>query len=68
MIFLIAGMMAMPANMEEANAESETTPQIKKSKNGICHPKGGTYYKRTKTFTPYPNMDACLQSRNSKPQ
>ncbi len=27
-------------------------PPVKKSRNGICHPQGGTYYSRTKHYTP----------------
>ncbi len=27
---------------------SAADPPVKKSNNNICHPKGGTYYKRTK--------------------
>ncbi|UNP89559.1 hypothetical protein MNZ22_03945 [Aeromonas encheleia] len=25
-------------------------PPVKKSRNGICHPQGGTYYSRTKHY------------------
>lgn len=47
---------------------SEQQPQVKKSKSGICHPIGGTYYKRTKKFTAYSTMAACLKSGGRKPK
>ncbi|OYD24767.1 hypothetical protein B6S09_08860 [Oceanimonas baumannii] len=37
-------------------------PQVKKSKTNICHPKGGRYYHKTKNYTPYNSMEACIQS------
>ena len=41
---------------------------IKKSRNGICHPKGGTYYSRTKYYEPYDSMQACLDSGGRAPK
>ena len=35
---------------------------VKKSRSGICHPKGGTYYSRTRHYIPYDTMQACLDS------
>jgi len=35
-------------------------PPVKKSKSGICHSKSGAYYSRTKNYTPYNSMEACL--------
>ncbi|MEV3820587.1 hypothetical protein [Aeromonas dhakensis] len=43
-------------------------PPVKKSRNGICHPKGGTYYSRTKHYTPYDSMQACLDSGGRAPK
>ena len=37
-------------------------PSVKKSKSGICHAKGSTYYSKTKNYTPYQSMEACLKS------
>lgn len=37
-------------------------PPVKKSKNGISHPKGGKYYSRTRNYTPYQTMEACIKS------
>ena len=42
-------------------------PPVKKSRSGICHPKGGTYYGRTKNFKAYNSMEACLQSGGRAP-
>jgi hypothetical protein len=43
-------------------------PVVKKSKSGICHKKGSTYYARTKKFTSYPSMDSCLKSGGRRPK
>lgn len=37
-------------------------PQVKMSKSGICHPKGGTYYNRTKNYKSFNSMAECLKS------
>ncbi len=49
-------------------AIAQSNPPVKKSKNDICHAKGSTYYSRTKTFTPYSSMDACLKSGGRRPK
>ena len=41
---------------------------IKKSNSGICHAPGTTYYNRTRNFTPYPSIQACLQSGGRLPR
>ncbi len=43
-------------------------PPVKKSKNGICHAKGSTYYSKTKHYTPYESMEACLKSGGRRPK
>ncbi len=43
-------------------------PPVKKSRNGICHAAGSTYYSRTKHYTPYPSMAACLKSGGRRPK
>lgn len=43
-------------------------PAVKKSKSGICHPVGGTYYSRTKNYTPYSSMEKCIESGGRKPK
>jgi len=44
------------------NIFAGNNPPVKKSRSGICHPQGGTYYSRTKNYVSYPSMKACLQS------
>ncbi|BBS16335.1 hypothetical protein [Aeromonas caviae] len=43
-------------------------PPVKKSRSGICHPKGGTYYSRTRHYTPYDTMQASLDSGGLAPR
>lgn len=45
-----------------------STPPVKKSNTGICHPKGGTYYGQTKNFTPFQNMEECIKSGGRPPK
>lgn len=41
---------------------------VKMSTSGICHCPGGSYYGRTKNFTPYPSIDACLAAGGRHPK
>lgn len=42
-------------------------PPVKKSRSGICHAAGSTYYDRTQNYTPYKSMEACLKSGGRRP-
>lgn len=48
-------------------ANNSTGSVVKKSKTGICHAPGTTYYNKTKTFTPYNSIDECLKSGGRLP-
>ncbi|MGF1726966.1 HNH endonuclease family protein [Photobacterium nomapromontoriensis] len=41
---------------------------VKKSTSGICHDSSSASYQRTKTFTPYDNLTACLNSGGRLPK
>ena len=41
---------------------------IKKSRSGICHCPGGTYYEKTKNFTPFRTIKECLDSGGRHPK
>ncbi|MCY4589829.1 MAG: thermonuclease family protein [Alphaproteobacteria bacterium] len=41
---------------------------VKKSGSGICHCPGGQYYGRTKNFTPFDSIEACLDSGGRHPK
>jgi hypothetical protein len=45
-----------------------TTGVVKKSTSDICHAPGTTYYDRTKNFTPYDTVQACLDSGGRLPK
>ncbi len=51
-----------------ALAIADTEPEVKKSRNGICHDRDSTSYERTRKFEPYDSMAACIASggRSSK--
>ena len=50
-----------------ATRTSPSASIIKKSRSGICHPPGGTYYSRTLNYTPYATMEECLASGGRRP-
>lgn len=41
---------------------------VKKSNSGICHSEDSPYYEKTKKFTPYDTLDACLSSGGTLPK
>ncbi|WP_300499798.1 HNH endonuclease family protein [Marinobacter sp.] len=41
---------------------------VKKSNSGICHAEDSRWYSRTKNFTPYDTLDACLESGGRLPK
>jgi hypothetical protein len=41
---------------------------VKLSRSGICHAPGSTYDARTKNFTPFPNLEACLRAGGRMPK
>ncbi|MGM7318417.1 HNH endonuclease family protein [Idiomarina sp. ST10R2A5] len=43
-------------------------PAVKKSNSGICHAEDSRWYSRTKNFTPYDTLDACLESGGRLPK
>jgi hypothetical protein len=45
-----------------AMSQSQSNPPVKLSESGICHPRGGEYYSRTKKFRPFDSMEACVKA------
>ena len=41
---------------------------VKKSRSGICHAPGSTYYARTLNFKPFKTIDSCLTSGGRLPK
>ena len=48
--------------------ESQESPEVKKSKTGICHAKGSTFYSQTRIFVPFGTLDECLESGGRLPK
>lgn len=59
MMFSLSGFAQLP--------KSNDLP-VKKSKTGICHAPGSSYYSRTKNFTPFKTLDECLKSGGRLPK
>ncbi len=53
-----------------AGAASAVTspPSVKKSSSGICHDHSSPWYDRTRSFTPFPDLDSCLSSGGRLPK
>jgi hypothetical protein len=49
------------------NADANAPP-VKKSKTGICHAAGSSYYGRTQNFTSFATMDECIKSGGRLPK
>ncbi len=49
-------------------AKAAEEPPVKKSKSGICHAKGTSYYAQTKNYTAFNSLEECLKAggRRSK--
>ena len=48
--------------------QDASAPAVKKSKTGICHAAGSSYYGRTLNFTPFATMDECIKSGGRLPK
>lgn len=55
------------AGQPTPGAEQPQEP-VKLSRSGICHAPGSTYYARTKNFTPFTNLEACLKAGGRMPK
>ena len=49
-------------------SQDASAPVVKKSKTGICHAAGSSYYGRTQNFTPFATMDECIKSGGRLPK
>jgi hypothetical protein len=64
-----------PKELEASNTSTATPtktdpnqPAVKKSKSGICHGKGTTYYSRTKLYASFDTIKACIDSGGRLPK
>ena len=62
-----AGSNAAPTTNGVEQKNSADAP-VKKSKTGICHAPGSTYYSRTKNFAPFKTLGECLKSGGRLPK
>jgi len=75
---ILMGIGLSPASAQQVNPGSSastsaaasvaTATPVKKSKTGICHAPGTTYYARTKNYTPYATLNECLNSGGRLPK
>jgi hypothetical protein len=72
MVFSLNGFATTDGNSasNDSVAKESTSNEgvVKKSKTGICHAPGTTYYSRTKNFTPFKTLDQCLKSGGRLPK
>jgi len=43
-------------------------PSVKKSKSGICHAKGTSFYNQTKNYTAYNSLEECIKAGGRMPK
>jgi len=67
---VVGGVLAADATKTTASESAATFSDgvVKKSSTGICHAPGTTYYEKTKTYTSYDTVDACLASGGRLPK
>ncbi len=64
MTVLLSGLVLITVlDVFEAGAQ-----HVKKPRSAICHCPEGAYYDRTKNFTPYGTIKACLESGGRHPK
>ena len=70
MAFSFSGLAQAKDNTAPVSAEAalSASPNVKKSKTGICHAQGSTYYAQTKSFMPFKTIDECLKSGGRLPK
>jgi len=73
MVFSLSGFANAEGNAASKNNLAKETAasnegMVKKSKTGICHAPGTTYYAQTKSFTPFKTLDECLKSGGRLPK
>jgi len=67
--FSVCGFAAAPkAGTSAAQPTTSSELPVKKSKTGICHAPGSTYYNQNKNFTPFKTLDDCIKSGGRLPK
>lgn len=46
----------------------QNSPEVKLSRNGICHTRASRYYQQTRNFTAYATIDECLRAGGRLPR
>lgn len=46
----------------------QNSPEVKLSRNGICHTRASRYYQQTRNFTAYATLDECLRAGGRLPR
>ncbi len=49
-------------------AKAAEEPPFEKSKSGICHAKGSSYYNQTKNYTAFNSLEECLKAGGRAPK
>ena len=53
---------------ENSATEASLPPAVKKSRSGLCHSAGSTYYSQTKNFQPFETLEDCLKNGGNLPK
>jgi len=66
-VWIAAAIMAS-SGIVASMAIASDEPPVKKSKSGICHAKGTSYYAQTKNYTAFNSLDECLKAGGRMPK
>ena len=68
MLFLVVCIVGLIIEGQVKTSFAAECLPVKKSRSGICHCPGGSYYGRTRNFTPYWSIEDCLASGGRHPK
>ena len=53
---------------QEGYIRDDSSPNVKKSKSGICHDNSSAFYSKTKTFIPFNSIEECVNGGGRLPK
>ena len=54
--------------ISDGYVKDDSSPNVKKSKSGICHDNSSAFYSKTKTFIPFNSIEECINGGGRLPK
>ncbi|MDI9355147.1 MAG: hypothetical protein QM532_03060, partial [Cyanobium sp. MAG06] len=54
--------------ISDGYVKDDSSPNVKKSRTGICHDQSSAFYSKTKTFIPFNSIEECKDSGGRIPK